>query len=416
MFIKEYKVDIKRKIAEAIPTKVYDKDVEFAIESDNLLKINLINKTYRSLLYNIKETQKGITIYSNTLNLKITDKYLNKEPMYQYIETTEIIDSLFNKDLIPFLRKDLASSYIYYFNTESSVLFEYLVKDVIIVNNVYLKSGNVTIRKLKDRFKIDVKGSEKFSVRLGSEYLFEPQLCNNYIVFYDCIFKYNSVVYSLKTLSFEVVEKEEYFPKETFSLKLAKAPINSVILKEEREEYIVLKYTTYISNLMFDKRSISSFYVNLDLNSEQLLKIVKTQSDGSLCSVSSKGKLKTFIVNPNLPSIKVTKTGENCSIILGEISTKYSEQDNILLGNSSLILNLEKLVTKQEEYFKINGRVLTQKRESRDYDIDVKTDNDKLGEVLKNRLIAFINKIESVKGNLQKQEDPTITIGVKGNG
>ena len=123
MFVKEYKVEVHRKIAEGALVRTNPSDSDFYVKNKIKKNVELINKQHRAIIYNIEVKKKVVTIYTNTLNIKITSKFFEETPLYNYItveqKDVEYIKQSLSDSSSPYLLETIGGVNYFYFNNES---------------------------------------------------------------------------------------------------------------------------------------------------------------------------------------------------------------------------------------------------------------------------------------------------------
>lgn len=392
MFIKEYEIDLHRKIAEGTQRLVPQKEAEYHLETEHNIEVEYLNTSYKTIIYDMKKTNKNITLYSNTLNLNITNIHSDDgTPLYYYILSETSLKEDLEKDLVKFVETTYNINNWYMYYIDRSVYKDYIMYPSVRFR-VFDKEDYISIRKLKDRFKIVIKSDEDFTITLGSDNLFEPKVHKNYLEFFDSILKLDDKQVPIISNSFEIIKKEEYL--NINGILQAKDPMLNIEYIDELEDHRVLHYFTFKSNLLFDLRLLSTFYILLD-NDNKII-ISRENSPDALLKISKRSENISFNLNPYLPSVFPEKRGENYSIILEDNSFKYNEEDNILLGNTKIVMDLYKLLTKDSVLLETTDGVSVHvTQELRSYDVPVETVVN-LPQKDIEKLDAFVSKLKSV--------------------
>ena len=402
MFSKTYNVNIHRKISEPVLIKEEVKNSDFYLHVEEENK-SFINSSFETEIYSIERNTDSLVIYSNTTNIKVTDKFYNDVPLY-YVYDTSIgtlelsdIPIKIQEDSYLFLNKDGIKDPL----KELKLIYE--------IGNPLTRSENIKIRKLKDRLKITIKNIDgvKAKIELNSKYLFEPKIHRNYLEFPESIVKLaNNVVY-LYNSSFNPQVKKEITSKND---PLLKDPVQNIIeIQDYDSESYLITYDTYKTNLMFNSKINSNLYVYLNLNSSNktdMLEISTKEVESSsyiLLYVKYTTKQKQDIgFNPYNETTVETPLGENYSIVFEENSSeKYHQSNDIKIATEVLNTNVFKLLDNRVRYLNVNGQQLYQTTEINNYYYDYKTKylND-VEEVFKDNLYLFLQQY----GNSREEE------------
>lgn len=377
IFNKTYSVPVHRKIAQGtlIPTDINRADIFIEASGSLYPKITNINSVdYQSTIYNIRR-ERNLIITSNTLNLSITDKYIEGIPLYNKVkydtnfEYTLITDYLLNKYGT---NSYLVEDDLIYFNDPSHFLvIDSLTKpitDAYYIGNSFSKLPTTKIERLKDRLKItlEVENPQNFSIKLNFKTIFEPILHQNWIEIPECVFKdINNNYIHVYNHTFESIEKTEIQKTHILNLQGLKDPLYGTekVFNTEplNDKYTKIIYNTYRTNLLFNINLNDSLYFYLDLNyidktNPFIFSPTPLLSNRYLFMFQISNKIDTssvsLIANPYTKTEIYEAKGEVYSLIIdsNESQTKYANEDNILLGNTKFLLNLERLIHNKTVY------------------------------------------------------------------
>lgn len=361
MIVKKYTIPVYRELASSEIVKTNIEDSSFVLEVDTLKNIEL-NKDFETIIFSVDKQPNQLVIYSNTLNIKVTDKFYNNIPLYfkkTFLNEFDYKD--FIKGREEFLVEYEDTNFIVYFNKEEDELISEVV-ELNVVNNPLKRSDNVKVRKLKNRLKITIKNINEniAKVALPSRYLFEPKIYKNFIEFYESILNINNTSYYFYNSSFNLFDKREYTKNES----LVKDPVIEYLGYFEN----IQNYTTWRSNLLYDQKLSTDLYYYLKLDSPNktdliVQSIIKINEPNHilLFSTSYLNTIKNLIVNPYTESTVSTPIGENYSLVYKEVEdNKYNRYNDIKFGTDKLVLDFEKNVKNKVKYIQTSSNVIYQ--------------------------------------------------------
>lgn len=400
MINKKYNIPVHREIAssELIKTDIIDSHFKLdVVKNDRLIEIN---EDLEAIIYNIDRVKDQLVIYSNTLNLKITDKFFNTIPLYEKVVFNDEVDYLvFVKDLKEYIVEKTSEDFTVYFNSVSS---DFVIGKQVLYNigNPLNRSDNIKVRKLKNRFKITIKNinSEIASILLGSKYLFSPNIYKNFIEFNDSIFTIGTTQYYVYNNSFNLLDKIEV------KVDNPKDPIIDYINHYYLKEYPIYEYTTWRSNLLFDQKIPTDFYYYLKLLPENKTDLIvqsysKLDDTSLLFLFSSKISNKDYklTINPYLETDILTPIGENFSLIFDENKNKkYNHYNDIKFGTERLVLDLENLIKNKMNYISTSDKDIYQEDVLVPASYGSYKNTSDLPDYLINNLINFKTRVEEI--------------------
>lgn len=394
---KTYSIPLHRKIASSELIKTDIEDSYFNLTVENNKEID-VNTSFESLIYNIDKDEDKVIIYSNTLNINITDKFSGLTPLYYLIifNNEESVD-LFTKERKEYLIEKRGNSFFVYFNKKDKENVPQSLR-LNLIGNPLTRSSNVKVRKLKNRFKITVNNidTKGVSIELGSRFLFEPIVYGNYIEIPEFITYYNKKLYYGYNNSFNKVLKKELKNKE----QEYKDPIISTIPDEN-----YLCYYSWRSNLLFDEKISDTFYYYLKTDSynntniiyQKTSKIRELEDLVYMFSTNKSNSNYKMNINPYLQVENKIPLGENFTVLYREaIDSKYSSYNNTKLGTNSLILDFDKVYNNRLVYLERDGYNLYQE-EVPSFSLEI---SEKSTEDLPN---FFRNNIEDLKQKMRRR-------------
>lgn len=382
IFKKTYTIPVRRKIAEGSfkPTSIERADIFINI-SDSLKTEILFSKNniYKSIIYNINREPSKLIITSNSLNISMTDIVSpSKTPLYKKIVVLEEESYQIIEEIKKFTDEYLKVNTTIYLNTDLDYLFLngslIKIEPAFKIGNSMTVGDNVSIRKLKDRFKITLKtlNSQNFHVKLNSEFLFEPIVHKNWIEIPECIIFIKSKPLYIYNHSFNFITKTEILVKNN-ELFYPKDPIlnsENILTEEFNDKYLKISYPTYRSNLMYNTESNSDLYIYLDTQFTDKTNplfitdtlILEESSNILLLSITKKltGKEPIVIKSPYTENKLYKTKGEDYSITFNNPFEKYSRPLDIKLGTQRVELDIEDIAREKANYVVINNGVILQ--------------------------------------------------------
>lgn len=361
-FTKTYKGTIKRKISEGVITpttlpEIYLKTTNAKVEiSSGVL-------SYPSKIFNIVKSKGKTEITSNTLAIKLTTTEINSKPYYKFIENLPIEyynQLLVNKhDVV--IKEDMV-----YINTDLSYIQIgqdiYKISNTISIN-LWERTDNLTVRRLKDRFKITIKHEEEIYIDLLGTSIFHPTIQNNNLYYYDCVFNSSHFLY---THSFETYTKEEvhHYSNEYI---LKDIPISSISIINITDSYVKIVYDTFRSNLFFTLNSIEPSTIIIDYidMKPELKKVANTDSNvqGILeYRPTNNINIEELQINPFMNVKRFNSRPEGIVFVWeGYEDIKYSRPQDIPFGTERVKLKLKDVMEKEIVAFKLDGVEIRQK-------------------------------------------------------
>ena len=388
MIVKEYNIPLYRRVAKCKlkSTEPIRSDIYLKSSHVNNLEINKDN--FKTEIYNITRNPTSLIIYSNTTNLKITNKYFNNIPLYQVIrnipltvsiEIVELIKDLVGEQLLIENKDEFVTIYL---NTDLKTISKVngiVVEDVLVIGDSAInRINNVSIRKLKDRLKItikDLENTENYSIRLGSNYLFEPKRYKNWIEFYECVFpNLNQTFTHVYNHSFNIVRKTEYYDLKEYNIDELKDPffLSDINIQEIYfDKEVFVSYNSYRSNLLIPSNYNEELFIYLDISGNLTNKTknfhVSTKELNliELVPVLTKRKENDsyeFVSNEFNKTIIRTCNSEGYTFMMDTFKNeKYNKFDDIRIGNSRIIANILDVISNKENYISnINGQEIIQ--------------------------------------------------------
>lgn len=389
MTLKKYKIPVYRQIAKGAVRKTSDQDSPFDCdfyldildnESDFEVHTNNMPKTE---VYKIQQ-EKGnkLRVETNTVNLLITNKhYVDpvtkiKTPLYNVAKNIPVSapDDFFNylKSLTgeQMVIESEEFGRTVYFNTSEMIektlnTFNLKSTEVISLRN----NPNITIKRNKDRLVIDLlleTPFEDYTVKLGSEYLFDPIFHNsNWVEFHECIFR--NVDYKIVHMynhSFNEVHKEEVLTLNSQGFPKVKDPVVGEIevypLLSNANIYEV-NYLSWRSNLLLSTEAFDELYVYVDFSNipenrtKNLILSTDELTTPNLLLVLSKNKSKVddFEIIHNEYTINVLREAESEKLSLiftDHENSKYNTYNNVRFGTEVVKLDKGKMIEQWENY------------------------------------------------------------------
>lgn len=330
------------------------------------------NQSLLSLLpieiYGVKEFKTKTKIYTNSLNLSVTNKYLNSVPLYKFTSYTDL------EKTVEILRYNLIVDFLIeqdkiYFNSDSVYLESEDLASIVIIQDV-LKLSDVSsnVNKLKDRFEVILPKSnpaDQWSIVKNAESIIQPVLLNTgQLEFFPCIFKINGIIRKLLTHSFDVLDKEEYQKTYNFKYSNLKNKITSITSIEEEEGYTVARYKSYHSNLLLDLYSVRYIYLqkNPPVNREvEFIKVSYNELEDPnlelLCKIT-KTIDRVFTIN----DFKQTPLNKLTRNIYVESTSSKKDPYSKKIGYTYLQYNPKEVINKRCVYLvkKLQGSVIYQ--------------------------------------------------------
>lgn len=344
---KTYKIPIHRKVAEATLLK--------ETVNNSLLYLDIkkeknyeINKDYDAIIYNIVRTEKSLDIYSNTLNISITDKFIENTGLYFYktFSNQEDLKDFKNK-LTIYKEEDLTL----FFNEEVNESFN----KYCYIGNPLNRSSNIKVRKLKDRFKITIKDIDglQAKVLLRSSYIFEPTSFKNFIEFNEFILNINKTQYYVYNNSFNILNKKEYS-----LINETKDPL----IELNSFENNIISYKSWRSNLLFNEKLESNYYYYLNLESENktnlIVQTVEKQDNPSLLfmfSQTHKQLASKITWTPFSETVNYIPLGENYTLVNETVlDRKFNHYNDIKFSTERLLTSIERDI-KNKTIYLIDG-------------------------------------------------------------
>ena len=377
MIIKEYSIPLYRRIAKCKlkATEALRSDIYLESSRTNNLEVNKDN--YKTEIYNVTRNLKSLIIYSNTTNLKITNKYFNNIPLYQVIrdipldisaEIIELISSTITDELL-IDNKDGAVTI--YLNTNLKTISKVngiKVEDILVIGDSAInRMSNVSIRKLKDRLKITINNlsdTDSYSIKVGSDYLFEPKVHKNWIEFYECVFpNLNQTHTHVYNHSFNIVDKKEYYNIKEYDVDNLKDPTYGVspsIVETYYDKEVVMQYKSYRSNLLLPIHYSEEFFVYLNISSNLADKtknfyVSTTElNSGTLIPILTKRKQNvTYSAVENIFTNTVLRTcnSEGYTVLVDDFKDeKYNSNDDTRITTTRVSSNIVNIMKNKENY------------------------------------------------------------------
>lgn len=352
VFTKKYSGKIKRAISEGqicpstLPEYFIEKESSIRVESNNNKLI------FPTKIMNVIKKDRSVEITTNTLGLDITDVVVNGKPYYKKL-------SVLASDVKVLSGYDyMLLDNTYYINTTEDYIVDgenlIYIQDVISIN-LWDRSEKVSIRRLKDRFKITVKtqNPSELKISLKTDSIFSPTYHNNWLTFYDCTFRNssNKDVF-LYTQSFEYYDKTEIHEKIN-TPKLKDKVISNILVESIGDNYYKISYKTYRSNLCINTDLLTSAYIILkELHSQYVLEVEQVEPQETNNTITKISRLPTEIkkveINPYLEIPRYKGRSERMYFVW-ETNSKYATSFNTPLGCERVVLDINKLITNKTE-------------------------------------------------------------------
>ena len=429
MIVKEYNIPLYRRIStcKLKATETLRSDIYLKSSHVNNLEVNKDN--FKTEIYNITRNPTSLIIYSNTTNLKITNKYFNNIPLYQVIRnipltiSVEIVELIKNAVGEQLLIENKDESVTVYLNTELKTISKVdgvVVEDVLVIGDSAInRVDNVLIRKLKDRLKItikDLENTENYSIRLGSNYLFEPKRHKNWIEFYECVFPNLSQTFTqVYNHSFNIVNKVEYYDLKEYNIDELKDPffLSDINLQEIYfDTEVLVEYNSYRSNLLIPTSYVEELFIYLDISGDPVNKTknfhvsTKELFVSHLIPILTKRKQSDtyeFVENEFTKTILRTCNAEGYTVLLNDFKyEKYNRTDDVRLSNTRVLGNLYSVLENKENYISnIDGSEITQATDLNlifnlpRQSIPVTTDSPNLMDNLKGEIDSYLTNTAS---------------------
>lgn len=347
IFTKKYSGKIKRMISEgqicpsSLPELYIKKTKQTEVDTSKSESL------FPSKIFNILSKKTSTEITSNTLALKITDKVFNNTPYYYKLnqlplkEDLELIEENYVID----------NQTLYLNTTKKYIQIGYKMYTVVPVIglDVWNRDKRVSIRKLKDRFKITIKSNTDLQIELLTRSLLTPIVYNNWISFNDCVSKFNSKDYVyLYTHSFEYYDKVEIHEK-TLKLNLRDLPIGDVSI-EDLGDYLKVMYKTFRSNMQINNDLNTNLFLKIEVNDQGTAQlktaVFNKNSDFILKIINHKTHLEYVEANPYILA-PLYKHKSEVYYFTWETTTKYATDMNTPIGCERIVLDLDKLLDRR---------------------------------------------------------------------
>lgn len=353
VFTKKYTGSIKRKISEGhiVPSVL----PELYIETEKETKSTITNtRKYSSKIFNIGEKNSHVEITTNTLKLKVTTTVIDGVPYFKKLvgDVSKIKET--PKECVDYGGQ-------YFTNTDKDYI--QIGNQVFLVQSLYrlstyTQSPNVLVRRLKDRFKITIKNTniEQVLVELENEDLLEPKVTRTYTLLPEVVLLHDDQYRYLIAHTFEDYIKQELHSKSE-DIVLRDVPIDVITVEDYLDNYYLVKYKTFRSNLFVEHNKELSTHVELEPFTDKLLNIKMTSKPtvNTFLSITSKPtSLKKFETNPYMytPLLDLNPKGY---YFLWETESKYATASNTPLGCERVLLDKEKLLNKVTDSIETAG-------------------------------------------------------------
>lgn len=359
IFSKKYSGKIKRMISEgqACPSSL----PELYIKKSKNIKIDESNTEglYPAKIFNIVNKKDTVEITTNTLGILITDKVFNDVVYFKKLnklpKNLESLKQISNEFYV--------DGETVYLNTDQTYIqLDNEIYTVIPVLGLQLwdKDPTISIRRLKDRFKITVKTKKTLQIQLSSPSILTPTIHNQWVTFSDCVhtFGTDSFLY-LYTHSFEYYDKIEIHDK-TLKINLRDIPIGDVVIEDFMESYYKVSYRTFRSNMQLNNELGTDLYINItvDKNLVTLTAQQFTEKMDYLIKVSKeKTKIDEAVINPYLLT-PLYKSKPEVFYFTWDTVSKYSTSLNTPLGCERIQLDLSKLLSRKVNTVELDDRVI----------------------------------------------------------
>ena len=248
IFTKKYSGTIKRKVSEGVFTPSSLPELYIKTEVKDEIELDSNINAYHSKIYNIFHKGDKVEITSNTLAIKLTTIKNKSEVFYREILNYNLDKNLLTKyDIYSIDNKIYTNHQEDYIQVDQHI---FQVVDVLSLD-LWSRSDNITIRRLKDRFKITIKGIkslDELHVALRFNSVLEPTIKEFNLYYHDCVLDSSKFLY---THSFEYYLKEEVHQYSSTTYKLRDIPISDISITRLNTNYVKIVYKTFRSNLFF---------------------------------------------------------------------------------------------------------------------------------------------------------------------
>ena len=404
MIQKNYSIPIHRKIGSTELIKTDIKESHFNIEVKTYEKEIEVNENFESIIYNIDKKEDTLIIYSNTLNIKVTDKFYKNIPLYDMLETNirdfEYILKTIGEEY--YLEKN-NDDVVIYFNNKNNIFISDYYK-IYNIGNPLTRTNNIKVRKLKNRFKITVTGinTKLVSILLGSRYLFSPTIYKDFIEFHDMLVNIGTTQYYIYNHSFNILNKKELITDSG----TVKDPVIEYISLTAINDYPFCTYNSWRSNLLFDQKLNSELYYYLNTNSTNKTDLIiqsfsKLDTNEGLVFMfsSSIPKISYSVTkNPYLRTEVSTPLGENYSIVFDNVKDyKYNKYNDIKFGTEKIVLDLEKSVVNRQRYLSNYFEDMYQEDKITNYTTETTKSVEDLPQIFRTNLNELNYVLEEIK-------------------
>lgn len=363
LFSKTYSGKIKRAISEGLISPSALPEAYIKKESNTTINTENIESKYPARIFSIIPKSKSVEVTTNTLGIKITDIVdASGKPYYKFL-TTSVSNSRVLTKLDTYTYNGVT-----YVNTDKDYIQDgdnlIFLKDVQSLN-LWDRSPNISIRRLKDRFKITIKTDtpEKLTIDLKVKSIFTPSIRNNWMSFYDCVYNTidNKPAY-LYTHSFEYYDKVEIHENST-GVSLRDIPISNIEIQTIDENYKKISYKTYRSNLYINLELLNNSHISIvRVNEQSNLNITRDLSAANINLfkiTKTETLLKELELNPYL-STDLYKGRAEKLYFVWETTTKYAHDFNVPFGCERVELDFNKILKREKETLRIGGRIITE--------------------------------------------------------
>lgn len=349
IFTKTYSGTIKREISEGqfSPSPLPEYYIEQ--EKTKSIRTNNIETLFPSKIFNVIEKQKSIEITSNTLNIDITDVIIDGVP---YTKRLTSLPSNISK-----IKEDFkVLNGVCYINTDKTYIQIdsnlYTVEPVVGLAP-FNRTSNVSVKRLKDCFKITFKTNTPNSVyiKLNAPSIFLPSLINNWLIYHDCIYRISKPTYSyLSSHTFEYYDKQEIHELSD-NIILRDIPTGPITI-ETVDRFIKVSYRTFRTNLMVNTSLSESLFIGVEEEGNSSLQVrpkLSSLTEYFINSVhTNKTEFRKIQENPYKASKAYEGRGESV-LFVWELDSKYARSHNVPVGCERVLLSLNKVFKKEKK-------------------------------------------------------------------
>lgn len=353
IFIKKYSGRIKRKISEGqlspseLPEIYVKKQRDIQVDTKN------IENLYPAKIFNIISKNTSTEITSNTLGLRLTHVVKNSKPLFKKLFKTPVDLDKLDLDYLEYNGE-------IFLNTDKDYL---TIGDEIITVlpalslDPWQKNPLVSVRRLRDRFKINIKVANVV-VELLSESLLEPVVKNDWLIFKDFLLNVEGKYYYVYSHSFEYYKKREVLTRDS-NIVLKDQPIGNITVTHVNDKYTLVEYDTFRSNLFINAEMSGSLYIGLKIIDETpIFEVSQKQPAKYLFKVNKKDtEIEDFKMNPYSTTPLYNAKPENFYFVW-DVKGKYNRAEDVPIGCERVLLSKDKILNRFKPTFKVNNETM----------------------------------------------------------